>query len=393
MTRIAWLHSHFLRWAGATKFVYEVARRTHRFAPVDMIVERCSPQIRAMYDAEGMEVIEINSRSSTSMLYWSFFPLYLWRDIRRVAELKGRYSAFVTSMFPMNYVAWKAGAHPYLNHVSEPFAFFHDEDMIRGFPPLKRPFLRLLAACCRRLDVQGVGASTAVTTVNEGKARWIRQIYGREAELTFQGVDTELFSPKSNSLRSRYAGRKVVIHSTDFTPLKRTPEAVDAIDRIRDAVPAVKLLITCSFADPRGVKMLAKEIKARHLDDHVEFVGFVPHDQLPHYYSLADVFLYTGIGRGASATSLFVLECMACGTPGVRTNFTNDEIEHGVSGFLYEPDDRPSLHRYLLELLTQDALRERFGRAAHRRVLEKYSWDATADRLRKTLLSLGGTDT
>ncbi len=391
MNKIAWLHSHFLRWAGATKFVYEVARRIHHFTPVDMIVERCSPQVRAMYDAAGMEVIEINSRSSTSMLYWSLLPLYLRRDIRRVTELKGRYSAFVTSMFPMNYVAWKAGAHPQLNHVFEPFAFFHDEDMIRDFPFLKRPLLRLLAASYKRLDVQGVRASAAVTTLNEGKARWIRKIYGREPELTFLGVDTEPFSPKSNGLRSRYAGRKVVIHSTDFTPLKRTPEAVDAIDRIRHAVPAVKLLITCSFADPRGVKMLEREIRARRLGDHVEFVGFVPHDQLPDYYSLADVFLYTGIGRGAGATSLFVLECMACGTPGVRTNFTGDEIEHGVSGFLYDPDDRRSLDRHLLELLRQDALRERFGQAARRRVVERYSWDATAERLRKTLLSLGGT--
>lgn len=390
MKRIAWLHSHFLRWAGATKFVYEVARRIHRLTPVDMIVERCSPQVRAMYEAVGMEVIEINGRSSTSMLYWSLFPFYLRRDIRRVAALKDRYSVFVSSMFPMNYVAWRAGAEPHLNHVFEPFAFFHDEDMIRGFPPLKRPLLRFLAASCKRLDVRGVRAATAVTTLNEGKARWIREVYGREPGLTFYGVDTEIFSPKTNGLRSRYTGRKVAIHSTDFTALKRTSEAVDAIDRIRGAVPSVKLLITCSFADPRGVKTLERHIRARRLEGHVEFVGFVPHDELPHYYSLADVFLYTGIGRGASATSLFVLECMACGTPGIRTNSTHDEVEHGVNGFLYEPDDRSSLDRYLVELLTQDALRERFGQAARRRVIEEYRWDTIAERVRRTLLSLGG---
>jgi hypothetical protein len=32
-----------------------------------MVVERCSPAVRAMYEAEGMRVIEIAARSSTSM--------------------------------------------------------------------------------------------------------------------------------------------------------------------------------------------------------------------------------------------------------------------------------------------------------------------------------------
>lgn len=66
-TPVAWLHSHFLQWAGGTRFVYEVARRVNRVRPVDMVVERCSPAVRAMYEAEGMRVIEIAARSSTSM--------------------------------------------------------------------------------------------------------------------------------------------------------------------------------------------------------------------------------------------------------------------------------------------------------------------------------------
>src|SRR6185436_6277692 len=106
--KIAWLHSHFLIWSGGAKFVYEVSRRIHRQAQVDILVEKCSPEIRAMYEAEGMRVIEINSHSSTSMLYWLFFPYFLYKNILAVRKIKDQYDYFISSIFPMNFVLWRA---------------------------------------------------------------------------------------------------------------------------------------------------------------------------------------------------------------------------------------------------------------------------------------------
>jgi len=381
----AWLHSHFLQWAGGTRFVYEVARRVHRRRPLDMIVERCAPAVRAMYDAEGMRVIEIADRSSTSMRYWAAFPLYLRRDARRLRGLAGDYSAFVSSMFPMNYLASISGVAHHLTYVMEPFAFFHDADMIAGFPPFRRLLLRLLASCYRRLDVRGVQDAGAIMTINDGTAAWVRSIYGRDSTTSLLGVDATVFAPradaKSEALRRRYAGRKLVIHSTDFTPLKRTAAAIDAIASIREDVPAVKLLVTCSVENPAAIAALRQRVREHGLGDHVEFVGHLSHEDLPCYYALADVSLYTGIGRGASAASLFVLECMACGTPGVRTRFTEEEVEHGVSGFLFDPEDTAALRHLLTRILTDDGLRASFSHAARARILARYSWDAVAGRV------------
>ena len=72
---------------------------------------------------------------------------------------------------------------------------------------------------------------------------------------------------------------------------------------------------------------------------------------------------------------------MACETPAVRTHFTDDEIQHEKSGYLYPPDDDNLLDHYLIKLLTDDALRRKFGKTARQWVLEKYSWDAVAERV------------
>ncbi len=384
--RVAWLHSHFLMWAGGTKFVFEVARRLNRTIPVDMIVERCAPEIAKMYADEGMRVIEISNRSSTSMLYWGLFPLQLAREVRRLRKLKANYSAFIASMFPMSAVAVAAGAHPLTTYLMEPFAFFHDEDMIAGFSPPRRQLLEVLARSYRWLDRWGVRHSEQVLTINSGTARWVQQIYGRQADTTLLGVDTQKFAPRPSRFAEQWEGRRIVVHSTDFTPLKRTSVAIDAVAALRADLPSVLLLITCSFDDAEKIAELRDSIRRRGLQDHVVVLGSVSHDDLPHYYARAHASLYTGIGKGASAASLFVLECMACGTPGIRTDFTEDEVAHGESGFLFAAQDEQALRNHLRTLLTDEPLRARFGVAARERVVATYSWDAVAERVTRRLL-------
>ena len=174
--RVAWLHPHLLLWTGGTKFILEVARRIHRSIPVDMIVERCAPDIRELFEREGMRVLEINALSSTSKAYWALFPAFLARDTWALRKKRGEYSAFISSMFPMANAAKLAGAGPVLSYVFEPFAFFHDQDMIAGFPRVERQLLRGLAACYRGLDVAGIRGSDRVLTVNAVTAGWVRKV-------------------------------------------------------------------------------------------------------------------------------------------------------------------------------------------------------------------------
>jgi len=391
--KIAWLHSHFLQWSGGTKFIFEVAKRIHPEIPITIFVEQSCARFRRMFKDAGVEVKNINTLSSTSPFYWTFFPFFFRRNVRKISKIKGNFSCFVSSMFPMNFAAVQAGVEKHLAYILEPFAFFHDPDMISGHPFLLRFLLRTLSSLYGPWDIQGVQKATQVMTINHGTGWEVKKIYGRDSKYSFLGVDSNLFSPQGGNpffkkLRDRYAGRKVIVHSTDFTPLKKTWDAVRIVEELKNEMPEVKLLITQSFVNRAETARLRKYIKDRHLKNHIELVGYVDHHELPCYYSVADVALYTGIGSGASAASLFVLECMACGTPAVRTDFTKEEVEHNISGFLYKAGDTKSLKKYLLALLRDDKLRNKFSPAARRKIIDVYNWDSVAQRMLKTIREL-----
>ncbi len=387
--KIAWLHSHLLLSLGAGKFVYEVVRRLVRSATVDVFVERASREHKDRYRAAGIKLREINTASSKSPWYWLAFPMYFSKDIRALSALRGRYDVFVSSFFPMNAAAHAAGLKPHLTYVFEPFAFFHDRDMIRGLPALKRLGCTVSGALYRNLDVQAVRAADSVLTINQGTARAVKNLYGRQARPTLLGVDTEAFSPRSSTrLEARWRGRKLVIHSTDFTPLKRTRSALEAIARLRVRCPEILLLITQSLSDRKGEESLDRDIERLGLHNHAERLGVIPEDELALVMSQAHVCMYTGVGQGAGAASLFVLECMACGVPAVRTRFTDEEVEDGVSGFLVEPLDPAGLDARLAELLADDAKRKRFGKAARQRIVDLYRWDPVARRIFTEIQSL-----
>ena len=55
-------------------------------------------------------------------------------------------------------------------------------------------------------------------------------------------------------------------------------------------------------------------------------------------------------------------------------------IEDGVSGVLVTPDDPAALARAVLALLDDDARRDALGRAGHKRIVERFSHEATGSR-------------
>ena len=149
----------------------------------------------------------------------------------------------------------------------------------------------------------------------------------------------------------------------------------------------ILLLITQSSLHAQEEKKVLEYIKNHQLEEYIELLGYLDFDDLPKYYSMADISLYTGIGSGASCASLFVLECMSCETPGIRTNHTIDEIEHNVSGFLFEPHDNQVLDKYVVELLNNDSLRKLFAKAARQKILKQYSWESVTKRIQQAIES------
>ncbi|MCC6180187.1 MAG: glycosyltransferase family 4 protein [Chloroflexi bacterium] len=122
----------------------------------------------------------------------------------------------------------------------------------------------------------------------------------------------------------------------------------------------------------------------------VEFLGPVSDAALPGLYRRASVLALPSVqrtcyGRAVQISELLglvVLEAMASGTPVVASRLGGlpEVVQHGVTGFLVEPGNVDELRERLAQVLGDRALAVRLGRAARERAVERFTWQACAER-------------
>ena len=155
--------------------------------------------------------------------------------------------------------------------------------------------------------------------------------------------------------------QKVLIHVSNFRPVKRVDgSGRDLRASPRDQVPARLLMVGDG---PDLAERAARLARSLAVADDVQFLG--EQDQVVPLLSIADVFL---LPSAQESFGLAALEAMACEVPVVASRIGGlpEVIEHGVSGFLHEPDDLAGMARSAVRLLTDDALHCRAAEAACR---------------------------
>jgi glycosyltransferase involved in cell wall biosynthesis len=216
-------------------------------------------------------------------------------------------------------------------------------------------------------------------TVSEASARELG-VPPRRTRVIYGGVDCERWRPDGA------AHRRGVLFVGRLTPHK-------GVDRLIRALPPGATLTIAGSAGhdaappERDYPALLRTL-ARGRD--VRFLGAVPDAELPGLVRHAAVLAlpsvhHTCYGRFVRVSELLglvVLEAMASGTPVVcsRIGGIPEIVDDGQTGLLVEPGDVDELHARLGELLRDRALAARLGRNGREQVLERFTWDACAQR-------------
>ena len=384
--RIMWLHSHLSYWSGGTKFVFNVIRELSKTHNIDLFVQKSSKDIVKKFNEISVKVITLSKSSTGDIRFWLNFDRQLLREKKILEYHSKNYDVVISSFFPMNIVA-NSIRLPHLQYCFEPFAFFWDNFMIEKLPTFRKFVLKYLKRKYGKKDIEATRISARILTVNSETKKWIFKIYGKKSIPTLLGADTRFFKKTiDEKLVEKYQNKKIIIHSTDWTPLKRTNWLIDQFIDINSQINESYLLITEVITEGKERELAIKKIKENNLN--VELCGFISHEMIPKYYSMADVAAYSGIGQGASAASLFVLECMSCETPVVRTNDTNEEVEHEKTGFLFDKNDSENFQKYIIKLLTNPTLKEKLGKNARQFIQENYSWKRVAEIFERNCLEI-----
>jgi N-acetyl-alpha-D-glucosaminyl L-malate synthase BshA len=170
-------------------------------------------------------------------------------------------------------------------------------------------------------------------------------------------------------LRKRFTGghdaTKIVVHVSNFRPVKRVEAVMAIFDRIRHEVPARLLLV----GDGPDLSLAYRKARDLGITPLVHGVG--AQEEVVPLLSIADVFL---LPSAQESFGLAALEAMACEVPVVasRVGGLPEVIEDGISGFLHHPEAIDDMAASAIALLNDEALHERVSLAACRRVREEF---------------------
>jgi len=223
----------------------------------------------------------------------------------------------------------------------------------------------------RQITQFGLRQSDGVTAVSE----WLRnetvRIFGvqrREMRVIPNFVDTDRFAPNgSPEFRNRFAedGEKLIVHASNFRPVKRVCDAVRAFSLIRDRVPARLVLVGDGPELPRAVE-LAEELGIKR---NVVFAGQI--EAVDALLGVADLFL---LPSEFESFGLAALEALSCGTPVIasRSGGLAEVVTEGESGHLVEVGDYREMARHGGDLLADDEKHARFSAAARDSVVSRF---------------------
>jgi len=160
----------------------------------------------------------------------------------------------------------------------------------------------------------------------------------------------------------------VVVHASNFRPVKRIGAVFEIFQHIRAQLPARLVMI----GDGPDRRPLEQHLAEAGLQDVVEFAG-EQHDLVP-WLSAADLFL---LPSEQESFGLAALEAMACEVPVVasRVGGLPEIIDDGRTGFLCAPDDLDGMAARGVAVLSDRALQDRIGRAAAEDVRTRFCTD------------------
>ena len=163
-------------------------------------------------------------------------------------------------------------------------------------------------------------------------------------------------------------GEKIVMHISNFRPVKRVGDVVAAFAGMREHV-AARLV----FVGDGPERAHAREEVARlGLDEDVVFLGKL--ESVAELLSCADLFL---LPSEMESFGLVALEAMASGVPVIGTTGSGlgEVVDHDENGFLHPIGDVAAMSASGARLLSDSDLWARFSAAARERSVERFHVD------------------
>ena len=216
--------------------------------------------------------------------------------------------------------------------------------------------------------------SNAVTAVSRYLADETQLVFGvkKDVDVIHNFVDTDRFKPGDHKpWHQRADGERILVHASNFRPVKRIADIVRAFAAIQREVPA-RLLLVGDGPDREHALAVATDLGCAHRVEHLGVRA-----NLEEVLPQADLFL------SASQTESFglsMLEAMSCGVPCVSTAVGGVKEVLGDTGLLTPFAAPEAMAEAALRVLNDPAEHARLSQAARSRAVEEFNADKVIGR-------------
>jgi glycosyltransferase involved in cell wall biosynthesis len=179
-------------------------------------------------------------------------------------------------------------------------------------------------------------------------------------------------------------GNPVLVYVGRYTAVKRIGLLVRAYARARGSFDRpVPLVLLGGYPGEWEGEHPVESIARCGLEREVFVAGWHDHELLPDFFAAADAVVLPSVREQFGQV---LVEGMACGLPAIAVDAhgPGQIVDHGVTGWLVEPDDEEALADVLVAVANDPAERARRGEAARAAIRARYSWPALAGQVAET---------
>ena len=234
------------------------------------------------------------------------FPALPFDVVQHVTYASGRYPSFMASLGIPFYFGPVSGGETVPRGMRSSFSVAQQcRERLRDLSNFVVPHDPMMRWVFRRADKLLITQDTLSLV----PPRWHRKCHAQLAiGLTSEYLDhvDARTPPSGKSYRLLYVGRLLEWKGLDL--------ALQAVRQLRQSQPDIRFTVVGDGPATRRLHKMAKELG---LSEIVEWVRWVPHNRVQHYYRTADVFLFPSL---RDSGGMAVLEAMAHGLPVVCTD-------------------------------------------------------------------------
>jgi len=225
-----------------------------------------------------------------------------------------------------------------------------------------------------KMTRHGILRSDGVTAVSQYLKNETRKTFNVECpiDVIHNFIDPDRFKPYTegggpcNRKVLAPDGEKLLIHVSNFRPVKNIPDVIKTFALLRKNVKT-RLLMVGEGPELAGARALARKLGVQK---DVIFMG--KQQSVEDILACADLFI---LPSSYESFGLSALEAMSCGLPVIATDAggLSEVVTAGVDGWLCSVGDTACMAERATDLLSNDARRATMSAAARKKAVDQFN--------------------